>query len=108
MTIQYSPEAVDRLKDIKRVFGINTYKNIRESISVLFTVPQKGALVENYIEVPNPYRFLHVSQHYIFYRIDENTSAVKITDIFNEREDFLRTMFGIRLRTQESLDYWEE
>ena len=108
MTIQYSPETVDRLKDIKRVFGINTYKNIRESISVLFTVPQKGALVENYIEIPNPYRFLHVSHYYIFYRIDENTSAVKITDIFNEREDFLRTMFGIRLRTQESLDYWEE
>ena len=108
MRIQYSPEAVDRLKDIKRILGINTYKNIRESISGLSTAPQKGALVEKYIEIPNPYRFLHVSQHYIFYRIDENASVVKITDIFNEREDFLRTMFGISLRTQESIDYWKE
>lgn len=55
MKIQYSPEAVDRLKDIKRIWGINTYKNIRESIGGLSTVPQKGALVENYIEIPNPY-----------------------------------------------------
>lgn len=108
MKIQYSPEAVDRLKEIKRILGINTYKNIRDSISGLSTVPQKGALVEKYIEIPNPYRFLHVSQHYIFYRIDENASVVKITDIFNEREDFLRTMFGISLRTQESIDYWKE
>lgn len=108
MKIQYSPEAVDRLKEIKRILGINTYKNIRDSISGLSTVPQKGALVEKYIEIPNPYRFLHVSQHYIFYRIDENASVVKITDIFNEREDFLRTMFGISLGTQESIDYWKE
>lgn len=108
MKIQYSPEAVDRLKEIKRILGINTYKNIRESISGLSTAPQKGALVENYIEIPNPYRFLHVSQHYVFYRIDENTSVVKITDIFSEREDFLRTMFGVSLRTQESIDYWKE
>lgn len=92
MKIQYSPEAVDRLKDIKRIWGINTYKNIRESISGLSTVPQKGALVENYIEIPNPYRFLHVSQHYVFYRIDENTSVVKITDIFSEREDLLQLL----------------
>ncbi|WP_294216496.1 type II toxin-antitoxin system RelE/ParE family toxin [Pseudobutyrivibrio sp.] len=99
MKIQYSPEAVDRLKDIKRIWGINTYKNIRESISGLSTVPQKGALVENYIEIPNPYRFLHVSQHYVFYRIDENTSVVKITDIFSEREDFLHTMFGVSLQS---------
>lgn len=31
-----------------------------------------------------------------------------ISDIYNEREDFLWKMFGMKLRIQESEDYWGE
>lgn len=108
MKVQYSPDAVDKLKDIKKVFGIKVYQSIRTSIKDLGIMPEKGARVEDFIEIPNPYRWIHISQHYIFYRIDFKAQSVKVTDIFNEREDFLRTMFGINLRTQESIDYWGE
>ena len=35
-------------------------------------------------------------------------AIVFIADIYNEREDFMWKMFGIKLRTQESQDYWGE
>ena len=108
MKLQYSPDAVDRLKEIKAVFGKKIYQNIRTSIKGLSTMPEKGAPVENYINIPNPYRWIHISQHYIFYRINTEKNIVYITDIFNEREDFLYVMFGISLRTKESIDYWGE
>lgn len=44
--------------------------------------------------------------NYIFYRIEEE--IIYVTDIYNEREDFMWDMFGIRLRTDESIDYWGE
>ena len=42
----------------------------------------------------------------MFYRIDEE--IIYISDIYNECEDFMWKMFGIKLRTQESIDYWGE
>ena len=44
--------------------------------------------------------------NYVFYRIEEG--IIYVTDIYNEREDFMWDMFGIRLRTDESIDYWGE
>ena len=58
------------------------------------------------IGISSPYFFLHVEHNYVFYRIDRN--VIYIVDIYNEREDFMWKMFGIRLRTQESIDYWGE
>jgi hypothetical protein len=36
------------------------------------------------------------------------TDIVFIADIYDEREDFMWKLFGIKLRTQESQDYWGE
>ena len=36
------------------------------------------------------------------------TDIVFIADIYDEREDFMSKLFGIKLRTQESQDYWGE
>lgn len=108
MRITYSPDAVDKLKEIKAFSGTKVYKSIREGIKGLSTVPEKGIKVEKYIGIENPYRAIHIAKFYVFYRIDIKAKVIRITDIYNEREDFLRDMFGISLRTQESIDYWGE
>lgn len=54
--------------------------------------------------IPSPYYFLRIKRNYIFYRIDEN--ALYVTDIYDERENFMWKMFGINLRTDDSIDYW--
>lgn len=49
---------------------------------------------------------LHTEHNYVFYRVD--SEEIYVTDIYNEREDFMWKMFGIRLRTDESIEYWGE
>lgn len=44
--------------------------------------------------------------NYVFYRLEED--KVFVTDIYNEREDFMWRMFRVNLRTQDSIDFWGE
>jgi phosphoribosyl 1,2-cyclic phosphodiesterase len=37
-----------------------------------------------------------------------NDEVIYITDIYSERENFMWKMFGISLRSQESIDFWDE
>ena len=42
----------------------------------------------------------------VIYRITDE--MIMILEFFNEKEDFIRQMFGILTTTQETLDYWGE
>lgn len=45
--------------------------------------------------------------NYFFYRIkDKNT--ILILEMFHEKEDFMRKLFGIVTTSQETIDYWGE
>lgn len=112
--LKYSPDARDKLRDIKshitelygRDVATNIVTKITREIKGLQDNPKKGALVEALLGIPTPYRFLHINQNYTFYRIDNDT--IFVTDIYNEREDFMWRMSGVNLRTQDSIDYWGE
>jgi len=45
-------------------------------------------------KITTDYRYLYVQHNYIFYRISNND--ILIIDIFNEREDFMWKLFGIK------------
>jgi len=77
-----------------------------ESFRDLQRFETKGPSVENLIGIPCDYRMLYVQHNYAFYRIEGN--VVQITDIYNEREDFMWKRFGIKTTTQETEDYWGE
>jgi plasmid stabilization system protein ParE len=106
LKIKYSPDARDKLREIKQDLGEKITEIIVRGINGLSDNPRKCPTVENMLGVPNPYYFLHIQHNYVFYRIDGD--IIYITDIYNEREDFMWQMFGIRMRTQESIDYWGE
>jgi mRNA-degrading endonuclease RelE of RelBE toxin-antitoxin system len=106
MRIRYSPDSRDRLKTLKKEIGKKFTDGIINGINSLADNPKKCPSVENILGIPSPYYFLHIQHHYVFYRIDSD--IIYVTDIYNEREDFLEKMFGIKLRTQESIDYWGE
>ena len=42
----------------------------------------------------------------MFYRIEEN--RIIIVEMFDDREDFMYKLFGIRSISQESSEYWDE
>lgn len=106
MKIKYSPDARDRLKTIKSDYSIKLASVITKSIRMLSDNPRLGPSVENMLGISSPYFFLHTNGYYVFYRLEPE--YIFITDIFSEREDFMWKLFGIRLRTQESFDCWDE
>jgi hypothetical protein len=106
MRIKYSPDSRDKLKTLRKELGKKFTDGIINGINSLTDNPKKCPSIENILGIPSPYYFLHIQYHYIFYRIDRD--IIYVTDIYNEREDFLGKMFGIKLRTQESIDYWGE
>ena len=112
--LKYSPDASDRLREIKKQIAVSYGKEnatkivskIMGEIRGLQNNPQKGPSVEEMLNIPTAYRFLHVEQNFVFYRIENDT--VYVTDIYNEREDFLWRMFRVNLRTRDSIDFWGE
>jgi hypothetical protein len=106
LKIRYSPDARDKLLLIRQNSGVKFTEIIVSGINGLLDNPRKCPTIENMLGIPSPYYFLHIQYHYVFYRIDDE--VIYITDIYNEREDFMWKMFGIRLRTEESIDYWGE
>lgn len=112
--LKYSPDSRDKLKELSRritnsngkAVSVKVVGAIMSDIRGLQDNPQKGLSVEAMLGIPTTYRFLHVKQNYVFYRMEQDT--VYIADIYNEREDFMWRMFRVNLRTQDSIDFWGE
>lgn len=112
--LQYSPDAIEKLHEIKQDVSAKygpekaeaVIREMTKEFRDLQQFENKGSSVENLIGIPCDYRMLYVQHNYAFYRIEEN--AVRITDIFHEREDFMWKLFGITTTTQETENYWEE
>lgn len=45
--------------------------------------------------------------NYFFYR-QKDKDTILILEMFHEKEDFMRKLFGIVTTSQETLDYWGE
>ena len=112
--LNYSPDASDKLRELKKQITATYGNQVATKILAKFTSdirglqdnPEKGPSVEALLGIPTPYRFLHVEHNYAFYRLEEDT--VFVTDIYNERENFMWEMFRVNLRTQDSIDSWRE
>ena len=112
--LKYSPDASDKLRELKKQIAVSygtqiatkILSKIMRELRGLQDNPEKGPSVETLLGIPTTYRFLHVEHNYAFYRLEDNT--VYVTDIYNEREDFMWRMFRMHLRTQESIDFWGE
>lgn len=108
----YTPKALDDLQIIKgyvsKQFGADKAKicvgEIVATVRQLEIFPDEGPCLEDLIEYPTDYHYLIVKPNYIFYRIENDT--VKIIRILNEKQDFLRILFGIVCISEEGEDYW--
>lgn len=66
----------------------------------------KGVSVESVLGIPYDYRILYTRHNYAFYQTKND--VIKIIDIYNEKEDFMWKLFGIKTTTGETEDYREE
>lgn len=112
--IEYSQIVRRKLKALKmRLTGqfdaelsTKAIKQITEAVRGLEQFEKKGVAVSALYDIDCDYRYLYVGHNYLFYRIEGE--KIIITEMFDEREDFMNKLFGIVTTSQETLDYWKE
>lgn len=91
-------------------YGKDTAEKVMEkmtnSIRKLEEFPVLGVSVKELYDVDTDYMYLYTEHNYAFYRIEGN--IVRIVDIYNEKEDFILSLFGTSSIFKESEDYWGE
>ena len=63
--------------------------------------------ISSQYDVESDYSYIFVEHNYFFYRLTAN-ETILILEMFHEKEDFMRKLFGIVTTSQETIDYWKE
>lgn len=113
--LEYTQIVRKKLKKLHREltqrYGKDTSKKIMGKITNgirrLEVFPQSGTRISSQYAIECDYCYIFLEHNYFFYRIkDKNT--ILILEMFHEKEDFVRKLFGIVTTSQETIDYWRE
>ena len=112
--LEYSQVVRRKLKALRvrltDEFGSETaekaLRRITDAARGLEDFAEKGVTVSSMYDIDCDYRYLYVGHNYLFYRIEE--SRIIIVEMFDDRENFMYKLFGIRSISQESLEYWDD
>jgi len=112
--IQYTPDAADKLRELKKAISLQygtdkakeIIKTITDAVKSLCDNEKTGSEVSQMFDVVTDYRYLFVSKNYVFYRIEDD--YIRIINLYHEKEDFMWQLFGIDTTPQETIDYWDE
>ena len=80
---------------------------IMRGIRQLAMFPESGVNVSSQYNIDSDYSYIFIEHNYFFYSIKDK-EAILILEMFHEREDFMRKLFGIVTTSQETIDYWGE
>ncbi len=112
--IKYTPDAADKLRELKKTIHIQYgEKKAKQIVGQITKVIRNladnemlGPSVENLLGIEIDYRYIFVSRNYVFYSVEED--CIRIINIYNEREDFMWLLFGIETTSEETKRYWRE
>jgi len=112
--LEYSPLVRIKLKVLKEQL-IDKYdeetankvvSGIISDAEILKQFEKSGTNIAEMYVIDTEYWYLFTHQHYLVYRFEPG--MVTVVQMFHEREDFMKKLFGISGRSQESIDYWGE
>jgi len=111
--VVFSPEAYNDLlelsSELRQRFGDATSKHVTKrimsSIEKLNDFPEAGFDVMKKHGITCNYRCLITAKNYVFYRIDEDT--VLIIRIIDQRQDFIKVLFGADMFASDEKEYWD-
>ena len=112
--IVYSPDYKEKLVVIRNWLDLRFGKDVRTKhmmaiksrLTSLKEFPEQGISVRAMFGVDSDYEFIYVSHNYIFYFQDD--AVIHIVNIYDDREDFMYKLFGIRTTSGEANQYWQE
>lgn len=81
-------------------------KKITDAARGLEQFVEKGVSVSAMYGIECDYRYLYVGHNYLFYIVEEN--KIIIAEMFDDREDFMYKLFGVKTTSQDTEEYWNE
>lgn len=99
--IVYSPEYREKIRELRIYLDFQfgeevrkkVFSNIDQKINTLQSFENLGVSVRDLFGIDVVYRVIHIEKNYVFYFTDNE--RIYILNMFNEREDYMRKMFGI-------------
>lgn len=82
-------------------------RKIINGINILEVFPQSGTKIPLKYDIACDYSYIFVEHNYFFYRM-LNENIVLVLEMFHEKDDFMRKLFGIITTSRETIDYWGE
>ena len=115
--IVYSPIVQEKLAVLKAKLielcgektGKKRFLTVLNGLEVRLSFSNTGIPVKTIYDVGKEfekYYIIYSHKNYFLYYVEGN--HVNVMEMYDEREDFARTVFGIITTTQETLDYWDE
>ena len=112
--LEYSPIVRKKLIKLKEYLSTEYNKNtardvlrgITEDADNLKTFENSGVDISKMYSIETDYRYIFTHHHYLIYRYDEK--KIVIVQMFHEREDFMKMLFGVSGRSDDSIEYWGE
>lgn len=115
--IIYSPIVQEKLAALKikltELCGEKTGKKrflaVINGFEVRLTFSNTGIPVKTVYDVDKEfekYYIIYSHKNYFLYFIEGN--QVNVMEMYDERQDYARSMFGIITTSQDTLDYWDE
>ena len=115
--IIYSPTVQEKLEALKvklvELCGENVGKKrfieVIDGFEIRLTFSNTGIPIKTMYDVETEfehYFIIYSHKNYFLYYIDSD--KVYVMEMYDEREDFARTLFGIATTSIETLEYWNE
>lgn len=110
----YSPQYKRKLIEIAIFIDIRFGEDVRKKVLRTITkrlhqlqeFEESGVSLKEMYGINTDYRYVFVAHNYVFYRID--SEFIRIVNIYNEREDFMADLFGVKSIDGGAEDYWAE
>lgn len=115
--IIYSPIVQEKLAALKlrlieicgEKIGKKRFSEVIDGFELRLTFSNTGIPIKTIYDVGiefEKYYILYSHKNYFLYFIEGN--IVNVMEVYDERQDFAKTLFGIITTSQETLDYWNE
>jgi len=105
--LEYSPDYTEKMREFKKYLDFQFDTDIRKKVITkigskvrsLREHEQIGISVRDMYGVDTDCLCIFVAKNYVFYRIESD--CIYAVNIYNEREDFMMDLFGIKTTSQE-------
>ncbi len=91
-------------------YGVNKEKEIIrgifKDIRRLAKYPYTDIKLFERFDIETDYKCIFTHRNYVFYRIEGDN--IKVIRVLDNKRDFLYILFGIRMSSDESEEYWED